>query len=178
MNKTYFFTALLLIGGITGCLELDDTAEDKSSSLEDAFNGFIDSINAENWRKYCQYMEYTVDEENNTIIIANNTELDECADLLEELYSDERDDNEYRLTTSNYIEKNLDFRAANNSGFVYSMNATIEDCKREDEFEPWACGEYELRAEWVKVNGQWIWWHSERNVVGCQANPYCSDREP
>ena len=40
------------------------------------------------------------------------------------------------------------------------MNSTIEQCEREDEFEPWDCEESEMDLDWVKVSGQWLWWNS------------------
>ena len=155
MNKAYLFALMMLIAPLTGCIELDDLTEENSTSLEDAFNGLIDSITTENWRTYCKYVAFTVDDETNTISLANNTELDECAE-----YDEEHDNYESKLTASNYTEKNLDYKAANNSGSVYSVNAIIEDCEREDEFEPWDCEEFDIDMEWVKVSGQWIWWDS------------------
>ena len=159
MNKAYLFAICLLAASFTGCLGIDDFVgldeENSSSSLEDAFNDFIESINTENGIKYCKYTAYTIDDETNTIILANNTELNKCAED-----SEEDDDYEYKVTTSNYSEENLDYRAANNSGFVYSVNSTIEQCEREDEFEPWDCEESEMDLDWVKVSGQWLWWNS------------------
>ena len=100
MSKAYLFAVMLLFVPLTGCIELNDTTEDNSSSLEDAFNGFIDSINNDNWRKYCKYFVYTIDDETNTITLANNTELDECVAEWEE------NDHEYKNTVSNYTEEN------------------------------------------------------------------------
>ena len=152
MNKAYLFALMMLIAPLTGCIELDDLTEENSTSLEDAFNGLIDSITTENWRKYCKYVAFTVDDETNTISLANNTELDECAE-----YDEEHDNYESKLTASNYTEKNLDYKAANNSGSVYSVNAIIEDCEREDEFEPWDCDDpNDESILWVKVDGQWL----------------------
>jgi len=161
MSNVYLFAVMLLFVPLTGCIELDDTTEDNSSSLEDAFNDFIDSINKDNWRKYCKYFVYTIDDETNTITLANNTELDECAEDM----SDDNDSYEYKVTSSNYTEENLDYKAANNSGFVYSVYVIIEECEREDEFEPWDCEKFDLDIEWVKVSGQWIWWNSEFETV-------------
>ena len=161
MSKAYLFAVMLLFVPLTGCIGLNDTTEDNSSSLEDAFNGFIDSINNDNWRKYCKYFVYTIDDETNTITLANNTELDECAEDM----SDDNDSYEYKVTSSNYTEENLDYKAANNSGFVYSVYVIIEECEREDEFEPWDCEKFDLDIEWVKVSGQWIWWNSEFETV-------------
>ena len=74
VSKAYVIVTLMICMSFTGCIELDDSADDKSSSsLEEAFNDFIDSINTKNWGKYCSYILYTV--EDNEIILANNTEL-------------------------------------------------------------------------------------------------------
>ena len=157
MNNAYLFAVMLLVAPLAGCIELDDSVDDSSSSsLEDAFNDFINSINTGNWRTYCKYIAYTVDDETNTIILVNNTELDECAED-----SEGDNDNEYKFTISNYIEENLDYRAANNSGFVYSVNFTVEECEREDGFEPWDCDNPQDESIlWVEVGGQWLFWHS------------------
>jgi hypothetical protein len=154
MSNAYLFVICLFASSFAGCLGIGDLAEENSSSsLEDAFNDFIESINAGNEIKYCKYIAYTIDDETNTIILANNTELDECAEDREE-----DDDYEYKLTTSNYSDENLDYKAANNSGFVYSVNFTMEECEREDEFEPWDCEESEMDLDWVEVSGQWLYW--------------------
>ena len=157
MSKAYLFVICLLASSFAGCLGdfVGLAKENSSSSLEDTFNDFIKSINAGNEIKYCKYTAYTIDDETNTIILANNTELDKCAE-----YSEEDDDYEYKLTTSNYSEENLDYKAANNSGFVYSVNMILEQCEREDEFEPWDCEESDFYMEWVKVSGQWLWFDS------------------
>jgi hypothetical protein len=156
MSKAYLFVICLFASSFAGCLGIDDLAEENSSSsLEEAFNDFIESINAGNGIKYCKYIMYTLDDETNTIILANNTELDECAE------DNEEDNNyEFKIATSNYSEENLDYKAANNSGFVYSVNTILERCEREDEFEPWDCEESEMDLDWVKVSGQWLYWNS------------------
>ena len=158
MNNAYLFAVMLLVAPLAGCIELDDSVDDSSSSsLEDAFNDFINSINTGNWRTYCKYIAYTVDDKTNTIILVNNTELDECAGEWEEIP-------EFKITVSNYTEENLDYRAANNSGLIYSVSVNIEVCERPDEFEPWDCivnfdldvDEFEML--WVGVGEQWVWW--------------------
>ena len=102
MGRAYLFALMMLIAPLAGCIELDDSVDDSSSSsLEDAFNDFINSINTGNWRTYCKYIAYTVDDETNTIILVNNTELDECAED-----SEGDNDNEYKFTISNYIYYN------------------------------------------------------------------------
>jgi len=157
MNKAYLFAMFLLAASFTGCLGIGDFVgldeENSSSSLEDTFNDFIKSINAGNEIKYCKYTAYTIDDETNTIILANNTELNKCVEDREKGH-----DYEYKVTTSNYSEENLDYKAANNSGFVYSVNFTMEECEREDEFEPWDCEEFEMDLDWVEVSGQWLYW--------------------
>ena len=153
MNKAYILAICMLGASFTGCIEDE---ENKPSSLEDAFNSFINSINSGNWREYCKYTVFTVDDETNTIILANNTELDKCV----EYQSGPEDDGQYKVTASDYSEENLDYKAANNSGSVYHVNATINDCERENEFESWDCEEFPFAMEWVKVSGQWLWWGS------------------
>ena len=154
MNKAYLFALMMLIAPLTGCIERDDLADDKSpSSLEEAFNDFVDSINTGNWKTYCKYIAYTYDDTTNEIILSNNTVIDECAEEREE----DMDNEEYKLTISNYIEENLDYKVANNSGFVYSVDFTVEECEREDEFEPWDCDDpNDESILWVKVDGQWL----------------------
>ena len=76
MNKAYILAICMLGASFTGCLE----DEEDKSDLENAFNSFINSINNGNWKEFCKYTEFTLDEENNTIILANNAELDECAE--------------------------------------------------------------------------------------------------
>jgi hypothetical protein len=144
----------MLGASFTGCVEDE---EDKPSSLEDAFNDLFDSItNDENHRELCKYTEFTVDEENNTIILANNAELDECA----EDDSGGGDDEQIKITVSDYSEENLDYKPANNSGSLYLVSATIKVCNREDNSEPWDCDSDLLDMDWVKVGGQWLWWDS------------------
>jgi hypothetical protein len=150
MSKAYVIATLMICMAFTGCIE-DDEEED-SATLKDSVYDAFDWENA-----WCSYVFFTV--EDNEIILANNTELDECEDMneAEAVF-------EYKNTVSNYTEGNLDYRAANNSGFIYSVSVTIETCERPDEFEPWDCivnfgldvDEFEML--WVKVGGQWVWW--------------------
>jgi hypothetical protein len=150
VNKAYVIATLMICMVFTGCIE-DDEEED-SATLKDSVYGAFDWGNT-----WCSYVFFTV--EDNEIILANNTELDECEDMneAEAVF-------EYKNTVSNYTEGNLDYRAANNSGFIYSVSVTIETCERPDEFEPWDCivnfgldvDEFEML--WVKVGGQWVWW--------------------
>ncbi len=155
MSKAYLLVICLLASSFAGCLGIDDLPEENSSSnLEEAFNDFIDSIDTRNWKIYCKYIAYTYDDTTNEIILSNNTVLDECAEEREE-----DSDNEYKFTISNYVEENLDYRAANNSGFVYAVNFTVEECEREDEFEPWDCEDQKDESLlWVEVSGQWLYW--------------------
>ena len=155
VSKAYVIVTLMICMSFTGCIELDDSADDKSSSsLEEAFNDFIDSINTKNWRKYCSYILYTV--EDNEIILANNTELDECEAGNETKFEGF---SALRLTISNYIEEKLNYRAANNSGFVYSVDFTVEECVKEDDDEDWDCDDpNDESILWVEVGGQWVWW--------------------
>jgi hypothetical protein len=157
MSKAYLLVICLLASSFAGCLGIDDLPEENSSSnLEEAFNDFIDSIDTRNWKTYCKYIAYTYDDTTNEIILSNNTVLDECAEEREE-----DSDNEYKFTISNYVEENLDYRAANNSGFVYAVNFTVEECEREDEFEPWDCEDQKDESLlWVEVSGQWLYWRS------------------
>jgi hypothetical protein len=132
--------------------------EDKPFSLEDAFNDFLDSVNNRNWKEYCKYISLTVDDENN-IILANNTELNECVEEVTDSFED--DSPTYKATASKYSEEKLDYKAADNSGMVHSVNVTIEDCYRNDELESWDCEESERVMTWVKVSGQWLWWNDD-----------------
>ena len=159
MSRVYLLAICLLASSFAGCLESDDMIDDSASNAEEAFNDFIDSINTGNWRTYCKYMSYTYDDTINEVILSNNTVLDECAEEREE----DNDNEEYKLTISNYVEENLDYRVANNSGFVYSVNFTIEECERDDEFQPWDCdGPDDESLLWVEVGGQWLyWWDSD-----------------
>ena len=160
VSKAYVIVTLMICMSFTGCIE---DAEEEDSALKDSFDDFVNSLNTENWRKYCKYTLYTVDDETNTIILANNTVLDECVEE-EESYNDNY---EYKITVNNYHEENLDYRAANNSGFVYSVNVTVEDCQREDEFEPWKCETLDVFDLWVKVSGQWLlWYEGEEETEG------------
>ena len=144
----------MLLLPLTGCMESNDTSDNNEFELENAVNNFFNSITNKEYRKICEYMTYNFDFENNTIILANETELDECIEI--EKNADEGDSWEYKNIISNYTEKNLDYRASNNSGFVYSVNVNYEECIREDEFEPWDCFEYDWSMNWVKINDQWL----------------------
>ena len=154
VSKAYVIVTLMICMAFTGCIE--DAKEEDSATLKDSVYDVFDWGNTQNWKKWCSYILFTV--EDNEIILANNTELDECAD------AEDEDGNEYKFTVSNYTEENLDYRAANNSGFIYSVSVTIETCERPDEFEPWDCivnfGEDvdEFEMHWVEVGGQWVWW--------------------
>jgi hypothetical protein len=153
MNKAFLFMIMLVSASFTGCVEDE---ENKPSSLEEAFNNFFDSMANENWGDVCKYMVFTEDEENNTIILPNNAELDEC---VENEANSRGNDRPLKYTVSNYTEENLDYKAANNSGYIYHVSVDLEICERENEFEPWDCDYMnQLTYEWVKVNGQWLWW--------------------
>jgi len=156
MNKAYILAICMLGASFTGCI---GDEEDKPSDLENAFNGFIDSITNENWKEYCKYTVFTVDDETNTIILANNTELDKCVE--HQSGSGGGDDEEFKITVSDYSEENLDYKPANNSGSLYLVSATVKGCYREDNSEPWDCESDLLDMDWVKVGGQWLWWDSD-----------------
>ena len=153
VSKAYVIVTLMICMAFTGCIE-DDVEED-SATLKDSVYDVFDWGNTQNWKKWCSYILFT--EEDNEIILANNTELDECAGEWEEIP-------EFKITVSNYTEENLDYRAANNSGLIYSVSVNIEVCERPDEFEPWDCivnfdldvDEFEML--WVGVGEQWVWW--------------------
>ena len=153
VSKAYVIVTLMICMAFTGCIE-DDVEED-SATLRDSVYDVFDWGNTQNWKKWCSYILFT--EEDNEIILANNTELDECAGEWEEIP-------EFKITVSNYTEENLDYRAANNSGLIYSVSVNIEVCERPDEFEPWDCivnfdldvDEFEML--WVGVGEQWVWW--------------------
>ena len=143
----------LISASFTGCIEDE---ENKPSSLEDAFNDLFYSMTNENRGGACKYMLFTEDKENNTIILPNKAELDEC---VENEVNSGGNDKQLKYTVSNYTEENLDYKAASNSGYVYRVIANIEICERENEFEPWNCDYMdEYSYDWVKVNGQWLWW--------------------
>ena len=153
VSKAYVIVTLMICMAFTGCIE--DAKEEDSATLKDSVYDVFDWGNTQNWKKWCSYILFTV--EDNEIILANNTELDECAEEWDEVH-------EFKITVSNYTEENLDYRAANNSGFIYSVSVTVEVCERPDEFEPWDCivnfGEDvdEFEMHWVEVGGQWVWW--------------------
>ena len=154
MSKAYVIATLMICMSFTGCI--GDDAEEDSTTLKDSVYDVFNWGNTKNWKNWCSYILFTV--EDNEIILASNTELDECAD------TEDEDGNEFKFTVSNYTEENLDYRATNNSGFIYSVSAIIEECERPDEFEPWDCivnfGENvdEFEMHWVEVGGQWVWW--------------------
>ena len=158
VSKAYVIVTLMICMAFTGCIE-DDVEED-SATLKDSVYDVFDWGNTQNWKKWCSYILFT--EEDNQIILANNTELNECEAEYENDFT--TGENESKNTVSNYTEENLDYRAANNSGFIYSVSVTIETCERPDEFEPWDCivnfGEDvdEFEMHWVEVGGQWVWW--------------------
>jgi hypothetical protein len=153
MSKVYLLIICLLASSFAGCLDSDDlTEENSSSSLEKAFNDLVNSINTSDFRTYCKYIAYTYDDTTNEVILSNNTVLDECAEEREEELN-----YEYKLTISNYIEEKLDYKAANNSGFVYSVDFTVEECAKED--DGWDCDDpNDESILWVKVGGQWLYW--------------------
>ena len=154
MSKAYVIVTLMICMSFTGCI--GDDPEEDSTTLKDSVYDVFDWGNTQNWKKWCSYILFTV--EDNEITLANNTELDECAD------TEDGDGDEFKFTISNYTEENLDYRATSNSGFIYSVSAIIEECERPDEFEPWDCivnfGEDvdEFEMHWVEVGGQWVWW--------------------
>ena len=162
MSKAYLLVICLFFSSLSGCITDD-------SVLEDAYNDFIDSINTGNWKTYCKYIAYTYDDTTNEVILSNNTELDECAEASVEDY-----DYEYKLTISNYVEEKLDYKVANNSGFVYSVDFAMEYCEREDEFGPWYCsltvteefGGPDESILWAEVDGQWLYLHTELEYQG------------
>ena len=155
MNKANFFIILLIGTSLTGCIDLgimDD--ENNPKNLQQSFSDYISSINSKNYRQVCEYMVYNFDSVSNLIMLGSSAELNLCVGELRE-----EDNVEYKVTWNNYTEENLDFKAASNSGSVYAVKVFLEDCQREDEFEPWDCTEeYESVQEWVKVGNQWIWW--------------------
>ena len=75
VSKAYVIVTLMICMAFTGCIE-DDEEED-SATLRDSVYDVFDWGNTQNWRKWCSYISFTV--EDNEIILANNTELDECA---------------------------------------------------------------------------------------------------
>ena len=162
MSKAYLLVICLFFSSLSGCITDD-------SVLEDAYNDFIDSINTGNWKTYCKYIAYTYDDTTNEVILSNNTELDDCAEASVEDY-----DYEYKITISNYVEEKLDYKVANNSGFVYSVDFAMEYCEREDEFGPWYCsltvteefGGPDENILWVEVDGQWLYLHTELEYQG------------
>jgi len=162
MSKAYLLVICLFFSSLSGCITDD-------SVLEDAYNDFIDSINTGNWKTYCKYIAYTYDDTTNEVILSNNTELDECAEANMEDYG-----YEYKLTISDYVEEKLDYKVANNSGFVYSVDFAMEYCEREDEFGSWYCGmtvteEFGGPDEsilWAEVDGQWLYLHTELEYQG------------
>jgi len=159
VSKAYVIVTLMICMAFTGCIE-DDVEED-SATLKDSVYDVFDWGNTQNWKKWCSYILFT--EEDNEIILANNTELNECEAEYENDFT--TGENESKNTVSNYTEENLDYRAANNSGFVYSVSVTIETCERPDEFEPWDCivnfgVDIEIEMLWVEVGGQWVWWNN------------------
>jgi hypothetical protein len=151
VSKAYVIVTLMICMAFTGCI--GDDEKEASATLKDSVYEFFDWGNTQDWRKWCSYILYTV--EDNEIILANNTELNECAEM------ENDSESEYKNTVINYTEENLDYRAASNSGFVYSVSVTIETCERPDEYEPWDC-DYPLDwdTQWVEVGGQWILWDS------------------
>ena len=144
---------MLLFVPLTGCIESEDASDNNSIELEEAVNDFVGAVRTADAKKVCKYTEYKIDYETNKIILANNTELNKC---IEENNMKDRD-YEYKITVINYTEENLDYKASNNSGFVYSVNMVLEGCERDNEFEPWECEKNEAVQLWVEVNGQWIW---------------------
>ena len=158
MNRAYLFALMLLFVPLTGCIESDDPSDNDSMELEEAVNDFVNALSAYDSKKICKYMGYEIDYEANIITLFNNSEIDKCIEEFSaENISAENMDYEYKITTSNYTEENREYRASNNSGFVYAVNVDIENCIREDEFEPWECEQNEEMFLWVEVNGQWIW---------------------
>jgi len=157
VSKAYVIVTLMICMSFIGCIEDDE--EKDSATLKDSVYEFFDRGNTQNWRKWCSYILYTV--EDNEIVLANNTELNECETEIENVSGIENgSESEYKYTISNYTEENLDYRATNNSGFVYSVSVTLEACERSDEFEPWDC-DVPLdwnNVLWVEVGGQWVWW--------------------
>jgi len=152
MAKVYLFALMLLFVPLTGCIESDDPND--SMELEEAVNDFINAMSTGDFKKVCKYTGYEIDYEANKITLHNNTKFNECVQELtfgEAVY-------EYKITTSNYTEENREYRASSNSGFVYAVNVVIEECVRDDEFEPWDCEQFEEMFLWVEVNGQWIWY--------------------
>ena len=155
MRKAYLFAVILLFVPFTGCIESEDTSDndDTEMGLEESVKDFFNAMSTGNFKKICKYTGYEIDYEANKITLHNNTEVNECIQELtvgEAVY-------EYKVTANNYTEENLDYRASNNSGFIYSVNVVIEECVRDDEFEPWDCEQFDEELLWVEVNGQWIW---------------------
>ena len=150
----------------TGCVEDEEDEEDKRSDFENAVNDYVASIRSEDRKEYCKYWEYTVDEETNTIILANNTVLDECAGNKSN-YEWHNDSYEYKITVIYFDEMKLDYQPANNSGYVHFAGVAVEDCRRIDESEPWDCDTPSFDIEMVKVDGQWLHW----NISDEEDNP-------
>ena len=162
MSKVYLFAAMLLFVPFTGCIELDDMVDDdtndNSNTVEDAFYGYISAVETEDWGTFCKYIIYTVDGETDTIVLGNSTQLDKCIQEYEEQYIDTK----FKFEITDYSDKELDYKAANNSGLVHTVTANIEICRMAEEDDEWDCeDEGEEETFWVQVDGKWLFWREQ-----------------
>ena len=156
MNKSYLLAMFLIVGSFTGCI-LDAGNNSNSPSLRGAVNGFINSLDVQNWNEFCSYqLDYEA-------TFMNSTEKKECVDELEMDFDEAEEYGFIKLKTTinNYSAEKLGYKASETSGYVYSVSMSVTQCftysdenmngTEEDDCEYFD----EEGMLWAKVGGKW-----------------------
>ncbi len=156
MKNAFLFTIILIVGSFTGCI-LENDDDDDSPSLRESVNSFINSMNTQNWNKFCSYhLDYEA-------TFMNSTEKKECIDEWESDYDEAEEYGlvKLRTTTDNYRAEKLDYKASKTSGYVYSVSMSVTQCfTYSDEgmngTEDENCEYFdEEDMLWAEVSGKW-----------------------
>ena len=130
----------LISASFTGCIEDDD-----SPSLRDAVEDFVQASSDGNYSKLCGSLldydgAFITGQDKNDCLLA---------------YEDE--DLEYKHSINSFDSQKLDYKVNRDSGYVYSVSMSIEDCVRAlNSMDEWSCETTTVTdLLWVKVNGKW-----------------------
>lgn len=154
------FVALMICMSFTGCILEDDDDDDNSPSLRESVNDFISSLNTQNWSKWCSYfLDYQAN-------FMNHTEMKEYIDEMESDYAYMEDSGliGIKTTIDNYDAERLDYKASEDSGYVYSVSMSVEQCftfstENNSTTDTEEDCEYfdEEGMLWAKVDRKWGW---------------------
>jgi len=149
MNKSYLLIICLLLTSFTGCIEeLEKLEEEEKNGLENALYALFEDLENGKWESFCKMFLFEI--EDDTIILADETELKECTDEFN------FDTLQLKHTVNDYKEEKTDDTLASNSGPIYEVTLDLEICVRYDSAESWECETEEEASYFTKVSGQWI----------------------